>query len=463
MSKYKLSNSLDSDKLFIVNLSDIERRIDPNPYHSERTNELKRLDKLDCKKLKTVVTSSKSQTRTIRKDDIYIGLENIKSDTGEYIKTEEKETISSANIFKCGQILFPKLRPYLNKVFLAHFDGICSTEFHVFNTVNLKAEYLAIYLRSSFVVNQTKHLMTGNTLPRLQTEDINNIPVPIISNNRQQKIIEQYNLAFKFKQQKEAEAKKLLESISTYLLTTLGISVPNKDNSPENRVFYTNISEVTNKRFDPDYFSKYYKSINEQIENSIYELSKIGEVVTTISGGKTPASTEYSDEKTEFPIIKVKSYSNEYIDLDKVDYTHTSNSLIAEKGDIFILSAAHQAEYVGRFLKYLNEEPEIDTSYVGELICIRTIESECNSMFLFSLLNTEIFKTLLNREKTGQTSHIYGKDIKRIKIPLPNIEKQEEIANHINDLRVRAKQLEIDANDVMKIANKKIEKLILEE
>ena len=100
-------------------------------------------------------------------------------------------------------------------------------------------------------------------------------------------------------------------------------------------------------------------------------------------------------------------------------------------------------------------------SYVGELICIRTIKELCNPMYLFSLLNLDIFKTLLNREKTGQTSHIYGKDIKHIKIPLPLIEKQNDIAEHIQCIRNRAKQLQDEAKLELENAKKEVEKLTL--
>ena len=118
-----------------------------------------------------------------------IGLENIVSDTGRYVPSNEKESISSAFIFRNGQVLFPKLRPYLNKVFLAPFDGLCSTEFHVFQGVSVSSEFLTLFLRSQIVVNQTKHLMSGNTLPRLQTEDIEEILIPDVSSELQAKIV----------------------------------------------------------------------------------------------------------------------------------------------------------------------------------------------------------------------------------------------------------------------------------
>jgi len=118
----------------------------------------------------------------------YVGLENISSNSGEFIETGEKQNISSAFRFHKGDVLFPKLRPYLNKVFLADFDGICSTEFHVLKVKECSAEYLFSFLTRSVVLEQTSRLMTGNTLPRLQTEDIEALLIPLPTIEKQNKI-----------------------------------------------------------------------------------------------------------------------------------------------------------------------------------------------------------------------------------------------------------------------------------
>ncbi len=173
MSDIELNTKERFNKVFFVKHSELEGRIDPHQYHHERINAIKAIKALNkTARLSQVVSSAKQVTNEINPKDVYIGLENIVSDTGEYIATTDKQSISSAGIFRKGQILFPKLRPYLNKVHLAEFDGICSTEFHIFDAININIEFLTIYLRSDLIKNQTKHLMTGNTLPRLQTEDI---------------------------------------------------------------------------------------------------------------------------------------------------------------------------------------------------------------------------------------------------------------------------------------------------
>ena len=229
----------------------------------------------------------------------------------------------------------------------------------------------------------------------------------------------------------------------------------------DGRLFLTGFREISNGRIDTIYQSTYYKQLIKAILNSNYSLLNLEEVVDIIASGKTPASADYSDKITPYPIIKVGSYTNDSVDLEKCSYTQKEQFLEIKKGDIFILSAAHQAEYVGKHIKYLNENPSIKTSYVGELICVRT-NANYNSLFLFSLLQTKIYKELINREKTGQTSHIYGKDLKFLKIPNISIQRQNEIATHISKIRQQAQSLQKESLQILQQAKKQIEKMILE-
>lgn len=165
-------------------------RFDPQQFHSERMKMIEQIKMGKWCRLKDVVNNVKMMILSISSGEIYVGLENIESETGEYISSSEKTSISSAAQFKEGYILFSKLRPYLNKVYRAQFDGCCSTEFHVFEAHDINPDFLTIVLRSNIVLAQTKHLMTGNTLPRLQTIDIGNLIIPYPNMKLQEEIVD---------------------------------------------------------------------------------------------------------------------------------------------------------------------------------------------------------------------------------------------------------------------------------
>jgi hypothetical protein len=108
-------------------------RLDSGNYQKERLEAIKSTKNsiFSVKRLSEVVDFRTLKVNGIDEGITYIGMENIMSNTGELVSTDIKESISSASIFLRGDILFPKLRPYLNKVYYADREGICSTEFHV--------------------------------------------------------------------------------------------------------------------------------------------------------------------------------------------------------------------------------------------------------------------------------------------------------------------------------------------
>lgn len=80
-----------------------------------------------CSISKSKFDPQSSEVETIN----YIGLENIESHTAklvDFAPTLTTNIKSTKNVFRKGEVLYGKLRPYLNKVWIAEFDGICSTD-----------------------------------------------------------------------------------------------------------------------------------------------------------------------------------------------------------------------------------------------------------------------------------------------------------------------------------------------
>ena len=143
----------------------------------------------------------------------YIGMANIKKNTGELIESNDKEIEGKGFIFVENDVLFARLRPYLNKVYRAERSGICSTEFHVIRVKEkfknkIFPDYLATILRSSLILAQTKHMMTGNTHPRLANEDVINLIVPIPEIKLQEYLVVEI-------QNRRTEARRLQQEAET--------------------------------------------------------------------------------------------------------------------------------------------------------------------------------------------------------------------------------------------------------
>jgi restriction endonuclease S subunit len=319
--------------------------------------------------------------------------------------------------------------------------------------------YLNVYFK--YVKDYLLNLAPQAAQKNINLQQLSPTPIVVPPRKIQAEIVSIFEIAHTSKKQKQDEAAALLASIDGYLLQELGITLPPP--SEKQTFFYTRINKISGGRFDPDYFDNNFSLLRQSVLNGKFNLLPVGNVCHFLSSGKTPAKIEYSDEKTAYPIIKVASYLGDTIALDKADYATRPQIYSVKKWDIFVLSAAHQAEYVGRFVKQLNETPKIPTSFVGELICLRANPQLIEPNYLFSLFSSITFKTLLNCEKRGQTSHIYANDIKHVKIPLPPLEKQTEIAEHISALRLQAKRLRSEAEAEFKSAQQTVEKMILGE
>lgn len=139
----------------------------------------------------------------------FLGLASVQSNIGERIDSDE-EAFGGAFKYTVGDVLYCRLRPYLNKVFLAEEDGICSTEFYVMHPLDdsILSEYLAVIMRSKLILLQTKHMMTGNTHPRISNDDVKDLVIPLPDIKAQRQIAEEYQKRTQKARQLRQEAER---------------------------------------------------------------------------------------------------------------------------------------------------------------------------------------------------------------------------------------------------------------
>lgn len=124
----------------------------------------------------------------------YVGLESIEGHTGKlqsYQPTLGAEIKSTKNVFHTGEVLYGKLRPYLNKVHLASADGICSTDIYVLRPRQRQVHpsFAANYLRSPSVLSVVSSAMAGANLPRIGQDALLAIPIPVPPLVEQERIV----------------------------------------------------------------------------------------------------------------------------------------------------------------------------------------------------------------------------------------------------------------------------------
>ena len=122
-----------------------------------------------------------------------LDLEDIEKDTGRLIQIKtKKETkcTSTKHAFDAGQILYSKLRPYLNKVVIAPNSGFCTSEILPLRFYgDLFIPYVQRFLMSPGFVEYTIQCSYGVKMPRLGTEDGKAAFVPVPPLAEQKRIV----------------------------------------------------------------------------------------------------------------------------------------------------------------------------------------------------------------------------------------------------------------------------------
>ena len=123
----------------------------------------------------------------------FISLENIESRTGNHIITETDYSNCSGKIFKKGDLLINKLRPYLAKSYLAEFDGVCTGEIEVISVFFGNINYLKYYTLSSKYIDLVNSSTYGTKMPRANWNFIKNMLIPNISIEKQTNVVNNIN------------------------------------------------------------------------------------------------------------------------------------------------------------------------------------------------------------------------------------------------------------------------------
>lgn len=121
----------------------------------------------------------------------YIGMEDIESDTGRLLDNPKVKSVKSTTFyFDSSHVLYGKLRPYLNKVFLPSFEGHCTTEFIPLKPKqDLNRAFLELWLRSPHVAEKLSEQTTGTRMPRADMDLLMDLEIPLPELKEQGKIV----------------------------------------------------------------------------------------------------------------------------------------------------------------------------------------------------------------------------------------------------------------------------------
>ena len=103
----------------------------------------------------------------------------------------ERKAVGDKTVFAKGDILYSKLRPYLLKILVAPDDGICTPEIVPFRVYGgIDPNYIVNYLKSPYVDNLINSITYGVKMPRVGTETMTSLLVPVPPLEEQRRIVE---------------------------------------------------------------------------------------------------------------------------------------------------------------------------------------------------------------------------------------------------------------------------------
>ena len=337
----------------------------------------------------------------------YVGLEHIESWTGKRIPDDDARADGIVAMFERGDVLFGKLRPYLAKVHRAEEAGCSSTEALILRgNPGLDTHFLKYFMLSPAFIDEVNATTYGAKMPRANWSDIGGLPVslpPIKEQTAIADFLDKKTAEIDDLIAKKEELLRLLAEQRTALIThavTKGLN-PNAPMKPSGIDW---LDEM------PQHW------VNPRIQHVVQLRS--GEAIT--SGSIADAG--------DFPVYGGNGFRG-YSDR----YTHKGDFVLVGRQGALCgnVNYASGKFWASEHALVANPLREFVVDWMGELLRAMNLNQ-------YSVSAAQPGLSVDN--------------IAKLRIPLPPIEEQREIATHI-------KRETLDISNVEKAAEKAIKKL----
>ncbi|WP_322924268.1 restriction endonuclease subunit S [Paenibacillus campi] len=145
-------------------------------------------------------------------DYILIAPDNIEKFTGQllgYQTVSEARVTSPKHLFKTGQIIYSKIRPYLSKLIVAPFDGLCSADMYPIECKVLDTRFLYWYMLSPYFLFQVSNSGSRSVLPKINQKELGELLIPVPERKEQTKIVQVIDSML----EKETELSNILSKL----------------------------------------------------------------------------------------------------------------------------------------------------------------------------------------------------------------------------------------------------------
>lgn len=419
---------------------------------------------------------SYGKTEKIKIDDVepedwILELEDIEKNSSKLlarVSVEERPFKSTKNVFQKGDVLYGKLRPYLNKVILADRNGVCSTEIIPINAEPfIYNPFLFHWLKSGAFQAYVNSVSYGVNMPRLGTKDGNAAPLVLAPVAEQKEIADRLdNLLAQVD-----SIKKRLDAIP-FILKRFRQSVLTAALSGKLTEDWRKAGEIGQSS------SEFLKQIEEKRREAWAEecerVSRKRKYKVAVEGDSTglpdiPASWEWSSVDSLASKVVDGVHKKPNYQAEGVPFVTVKN-LTAGVGISFDSLNYVSEEDHDEFFKRANpEKGDILISKDGTLGVVRQIKTDkVFSIFVSVALVKPVMKEmsdflelafcspLVQSQMVGVGTglqHIHLTDLRKDMIPVPPLKEQIEIVDRVSYLFSFSEQIETRLHDSLSRVN----------
>lgn len=427
---------------------------------------------------------SSAKAATIKPETWVLDLEDVEKGTGKLLKKSrfsERPALSDKNVFFAGDVLYGKLRPYLNKVLVADEDGICTTEIVPLRCYGpYEPAYFSIALRTPFFLEYVNALSYGMKMPRLGTEDARKALLPLPPLAEQSRIVtrveELMQLCDALEASGQLEAQQHAQLVNTLLgtltqsetpealadnwqriathfdllldrpeavdaleqtilqLAVRGLLVPQDPSDEPASVLLQKI------RSEKDHLIAQGKIKRDKPlppitdEEKPFKLPQGWEWVRMGDVGHTNIGLTYSPKDISdrgVPVLRsnnVQAGKLDLSDLKRVAVKVKDSVLVAE-GDLLICARNGSKALVGKTAKITGLT---ESMAFGAFMAI--FRSNVND-YVLHFINSPLFRKMISDVNTTTINQITQENLRSTLFPLPPLAEQSRIVTRVNELR----------------------------
>lgn len=190
----------------------------------------------DVARLRNEKTDEKSD------ENNYLELEDIDQGTGNLLSTRNTlEVESKVTKFYKGDVLFGKLRPYLEKYHYAEFDGKCTGEILAFEPFRINGKFLMYLLASKWFIDLCNSMAYGAKMPRVNwNTQLAMVYFPLPSKAEQETIVQQLDILSEKTHKLKEKLNEQITTLQTYRKSLIHECVTGKKQVWEGEIINSN-------------------------------------------------------------------------------------------------------------------------------------------------------------------------------------------------------------------------------